>query len=96
MQRGDTMQYLAFRERISTGFQRKDTKAKATQYQSWQDEWNRTTALDWQRHAQECMQALAVAVAASYEPQSWHLTSIVHHELVEEPIQEWRDPSKNS
>ena len=70
MQCGDTMQYLAFREHISTGFQRKDTKAKATQYQSWQDEWNRTTALDWQRHAQECMQALAVAVAASSEEYS--------------------------
>ena len=87
---------MAFREPISTGFQRKDTKAKVMQYQSWQDEWNRTTALNWQRHVQECIQALAVAVVASYEPQSWHLMSIVHHELVEEPIQEWRDPSKNS
>ena len=96
MRRGDTKQSLAFREPIWTGFQRKDTKARVTQSQSWQDEWNRTTTLSWQPHAQVCIQALAVAVAASYEPQSWRLMSIVHHRLIGEPIQEWRSPSKNS
>ena len=88
MQRGDTKQSLAFREPIWTGFQRKDTKAIVRQSQSWQDELNRTTALNWQQHAQECIQALAVAVAASYEPQSWHLMNIIHHKLVGEPNQE--------
>ena len=67
MRRGDMRQSLAFREPISTGSQRKNTKARVTQSQSWQDEWNRTTALNWQWHAQVCVQALAVAVAASYE-----------------------------
>jgi hypothetical protein len=96
MRRGDTRQSLAFREPISTGFQKKDTKATMTQSQSWQDGWNRTTTLNWRQHAQACIQALAVAVAASYEPQSWHLMSIFHHKLVGEPIREWRNPSKKS
>ena len=48
MRHGDMRQSLAFCELISTGSQRKDTKARVTQSQSWQDEWNRTTALNWQ------------------------------------------------
>ena len=47
MRCGDTRQSLAFCEPISTGSQTKDTKARVTQSQSWQDVWNQWDRPIW-------------------------------------------------